>query len=151
MTAPTDAPSAVTRMIDVGVEDFLIAAVLEGIVAQRLVRRICADCKEFYDPNQEHLMELNLKWEDVEGKQFARGAGCTACNYTGFKGRMAIFEIMTVSDRIRQMIMDKSSTAELRKQARREGMRSLREAGVLGILDAKTTREEVLRETLMAE
>ncbi len=146
-----DAPSTVTRVIDVGVEDFLVAAVLEGIVAQRLVRRICTDCKEYYEPNQEHMMELNLKWEEVEGKQFAFGGGCAECNYTGFRGRMAIFEIMTISDRVRQMIMDKASTAELRKQARREGMRSLREAGVLAILDGKTTREEVLRETLMAE
>lgn len=146
-----DAPSAVTRLLDIGVENFLIAAVLEAIIAQRLVRRVCRECKQTFVPTEEHLMELNLRPEDIGGREFAYGAGCGTCNHTGHKGRQAIFEIFIVSDPVRQLIMDNGSTAQLRDQGRREGMRTLREAGLLAIFDQGTTIEEVLRETILAD
>jgi type IV pilus assembly protein PilB len=143
-----DAPLAVTRMIDVGVEPFLLAATLEAIVAQRLVRRVCTGCKVMYDPSDEVLMELSLKPQDVVGKQFAYGKGCEACHFTGMKGRTAIFEILEMSDRIREMILEGAATDAIRTTAREQGMRSLRDAGLLAIFDGVTTVEEVLRETI---
>ncbi len=146
-----DAPSAITRLIDLGVEPFLIAATFEAIIAQRLVRRVCTNCKEEYEPTEEHLMELNLSPEDVKGKRFLRGTGCDKCNNTGYKGRMAIFEIMLITDSIKKMIVEQSSTDSIRRMAREQGMRTLRESGLLGIFDGLTTIEEVVRETMFAE
>jgi type IV pilus assembly protein PilB len=143
-----DAPLAVTRMIDVGVEPFLLAATLEAIVAQRLVRRVCAGCKVLYDPSDEVLMELSLKPQDVIGKQFAYGKGCEACHFTGMKGRTAIFEILEMTDRMREMILDGAATDQIRTTAKEQGMRTLRDAGLLAIFDGVTTVEEVLRETI---
>ncbi|MCG3135376.1 MAG: Type II secretion system protein E [Planctomycetes bacterium] len=145
-----DAPLAITRMVDIGVEPFLLAATLEGIVAQRLVRRVCTKCKVYYDPSDEVLMELALKPSDVQGKQFAYGKGCENCHFTGMKGRTALFEILTLNDRIREMIMDHSPTDAIRAAAKEQGMRTLRESGLLAIFDGITTVEEVLRETLDA-
>ncbi len=143
-----DAPLAVTRMVDIGVESFLLAATLEAIVAQRLVRRVCTGCKVWYDPSDEVLMELGLRASDVQGKQFAHGKGCDNCHFTGFRGRTALFEILTLSDRIREMIMDGSATDAIRSAAKEQGMRSLRDSGLLSIFDGVTTVEEVLRETM---
>jgi type IV pilus assembly protein PilB len=143
-----DAPLAVTRMVDIGVESFLLAATLEGIVAQRLVRRVCTGCKVFYDPSDEVLMELGLRASDVAGKQFAYGKGCDNCHFTGFRGRTALFEILLLSDRIREMIMDGAATDAIRAAAKEQGMRTLRESGLLAIFDGVTTVEEVLRETI---
>jgi type IV pilus assembly protein PilB len=144
-----DAPLAITRLVDIGVEPFLIAATLEGVVGQRLVRRICTGCKVWYDPSVEILRELDVPAEQVAGKKFAYGKGCTACNGTGYRGRMAIFEIMMVSDAVREMIMDKAPTSHLRDLSRREGMRTLRESGLLAIFDGTTSVEEVIRETMV--
>jgi len=146
-----DAPSAVTRLIDLGVEPFLIAATFEAIIAQRLVRRVCTNCKEEFEPSEDHLMELNLNPEDVRGKRFMRGKGCDKCNNTGYKGRMAIFEIMLITDAIKKMIVEQSSTDSIRRMAREQGMRTLRESGLLAIFDGMTTIEEVVRETMFAE
>ena len=143
-----DAPLAVTRMVDIGVESFLLAATLEAIVAQRLVRRVCTGCKVWYEPSDEVLMELGLRASDVQGKQFAHGKGCDNCHFTGFRGRTALFEILTLSDRIREMIMDGSATDAIRSAAKEQGMRSLRDSGLLSIFDGVTTVEEVLRETM---
>jgi type IV pilus assembly protein PilB len=143
-----DAPLAVTRMVDIGVEPFLLAATLEAIVAQRLVRRVCTGCKVFYDPSDEVLMELGLRPGQVQGKQFAYGKGCDACHFTGFRGRTALFEILLLTDRIRELIMDGSATDVIRTVAREQGMRSLRDSGLLSIFDGVTTVEEVLRETI---
>jgi type IV pilus assembly protein PilB len=130
------------------VENFLLTATLEGIVAQRLVRRICAKCKEEFVPTEEMLMELALKPENVKGRTFYRGKGCDVCNKTGYKGRMALFEIMTLDDTIRELIMAQANTAVLRNECRKRGMRTLREVGLLGIYDGQTTIDEVVRETL---
>jgi type IV pilus assembly protein PilB len=144
-----DAPLAITRLVDIGVEPFLIAATLEAVVAQRLVRRICVECKMLYDPSIDILRELDLSAEQVGGKQFAYGKGCPHCNGTGYRGRLAIFEIMMVTDSVRELIMEKAPTSHIRTVAREEGMRTLRESGLLAIFDGSTTVEEVLRETML--
>ncbi len=143
-----DASLAVTRMLDLGVEPFLLTATLDAIVAQRLVRRVCTKCKQYYDPAEDVLMELGLRPEAVVGKQFAYGKGCDHCHFTGFKGRTAIFEILTLSDRIRERIMEGAATDEIRNIAKEQGMRTLRDSGLLSIYDGVTTVEEVLRETI---
>ena len=143
-----DAPLAITRLVDIGVEPFLIAATLEAVVAQRLVRRICPDCKTLYEPGIEVIRELQVEQATVEGKKFAYGKGCGNCNGTGYRGRTALFEIMIISDAIRERIMDGASTSEIRTISRQEGMRTLRESGLLSIFDNLTTVEEVLRETM---
>jgi type IV pilus assembly protein PilB len=146
-----DAPSSIARMLDLGLEPFLITATLEGVVAQRLVRRICNNCKTEYTPSVEQLMELELKPEDVEGRIFYFGKGCDACNNTGYKGRTGIYEIMTLDDEMRDMIVRHASTQLLRAESKKRGMRTLREGGILSIFDGITTIEEVVRETIVEE
>ena len=146
-----DAPSSIVRLIDLGLEPFLLTATIEGIVAQRLVRTICRKCKEQYEPTEEELMELQLTPDDVKGRTFSRGRGCDACNGSGFKGRMALYEIMTMDDEAREMVMNGASTAIVREHARKRGMRTLRESGMLGIYEGLTTIDEVVRETLIEE
>jgi type IV pilus assembly protein PilB len=143
-----DAPSAITRLMDLGVEPFLICASMEAIVAQRLVRRICLNCKEEIAPTEDMLMEIGLTPGDVRGKKFCFGRGCAKCNNTGFKGRQAIFEIMLLTERLKELIMKSASTEQLRHTAREQGMRTLRESGLLAIFDGHTSIEEVVRETL---
>ncbi|HHI78818.1 MAG TPA: pilus assembly protein PilB [Planctomycetes bacterium] len=143
-----DAPSAVTRMLDMGVEPYLLTSTVEFIIAQRLVRRICKHCKTFYEPDDKVLYELAIKQSDIAGKKFAFGKGCDECNYTGYAGRKALFEIMRITDSIKALILEGSPTAAIREEARKNGMRNLREAGLLAIYDADTTVEEVLRETM---
>ena len=146
-----DAPSSVVRLIDLGLEPFLLTATMEGVVAQRLVRTICAKCKEQYEPTEEELLELNLTPDDVRGRTFSRGRGCDACNKSGYKGRMALFEIMGVDDEMREMIMRSASTSVLREHSRKRGMRTLRESGLLAIYEGQTTIDEVVRETVVEE
>jgi type IV pilus assembly protein PilB len=146
-----DAPSATTRLLDLGLESFLIAATLEAIVAQRLVRKICNNCKEYYEPESEQVMELGLRPEAIVGKKFAFGKGCSRCNSTGYKGRTALYEMFRINDEIKQMIMDGAQVAQLREAGRRHGMRTLRESGLLAIYDCSTSIEEVMRETLILE
>lgn len=143
-----DAPSSIARLLDLGVESFLITATLEGVIAQRLVRRICIHCKEEYQPTEEQLMELELLPEDVKGRVFFRGRGCDHCNNTGYRGRMGLYEIMTLDDEMREMIMNHASSALLRGAARKRGMRTLRETGLLSIYEGLTTIEEVVRQTI---
>jgi type IV pilus assembly protein PilB len=146
-----DAPSSILRLLDLGMESFLLTATIEAIVAQRLVRRICAKCKEEYVPSEEQLMELQLRPEDIQGRTFCRGRGCENCNHSGYRGRMAIFEIMTLDDRLRDLIMQEASTTALREEARKQGMRTLRECGLLAIYEGQTTIDEVVRETIVEE
>ena len=143
-----DAPSSIARLTDLGVESFLLTATLEAIIAQRLARRICTNCKEEFMPSEEQLMELSLRPQDVGGRTFFRGRGCERCNKSGYKGRLAIFEIMAMNDDMREIIMSQGSTAVLRHAARKYGMRTLRECGLLSIYDGQTTIDEVVRETL---
>jgi type IV pilus assembly protein PilB len=143
-----DAPLAITRMLDLGIEPFLVSATLEGIVAQRLVRTICDECKVYYEPGTEILMELGIRKEDVGDKKFAYGTGCDSCHGSGYRGRTGIFEILVLSETVRQMVIKGASSDAIREQARREGMRMLRESGLTAIFDGRTTVEEVLRETM---
>jgi type IV pilus assembly protein PilB len=146
-----DAPSAIARLLDLGLEPFLVTATIEGIIAQRLVRRICAKCKTEFTPSEEQLMELELRPEDVVGQHFFYGKGCEACNSTGYKGRQAIYEIMTLDDDMRDLIIKHSSTQILRNECKKRGMRTLRTSGLMVIYDGVTTIEEVVRETVMEE
>jgi type IV pilus assembly protein PilB len=146
-----DAPSSIVRLLDLGIEAFLLTATIEAIVAQRLVRTICSQCKEPYTPTEEQLMELDLRPENVTGKQFYRGKGCERCHGSGYKGRMALFEIMVMDDGLRDLVMKQASTNILREEARKRGMRSLRESGLWAIYDGATTIDEVVRETISEE
>ena len=148
-----DAPSSIVRLLDLGLERFLLAATVEGVVAQRLVRTVCPKCKEQFEPTEEELMELSLRPEDVAGKTFVRGAGgnCSNCHGSGYKGRMGLYEIMTLDDEARELIMKEASTAQLRNHAKSLGMRTLRESGLLAIYDGRTTIDEVVRETITEE
>jgi type IV pilus assembly protein PilB len=146
-----DAPSAVARLLDLGLETFLVTATVESIIAQRLVRKICKNCRKEYQPSEEELMELGLRPADVEGKQFYYGRGCDLCNRTGYKGRLGIYEIMVFNDEIRDLIMNNASTAVLRAAARKNGMKLLRESGLRAIYDGQTTIEEVVKETIADE
>ncbi|MBT8207505.1 MAG: Flp pilus assembly complex ATPase component TadA, partial [Acidimicrobiia bacterium] len=146
-----DAPSSILRLLDLGMDAFLLTATIEAIVAQRLVRRICLNCKEEYVPTDEELMELQLRRADVEGRTFFRGRGCESCNHSGYRGRRAIFEIMQLDDQLREMIMNEASTTVLRAEARKRGMRSLRESGLLAIFEGQSTIDEVVRETITEE
>jgi type IV pilus assembly protein PilB len=146
-----DAPSTITRLRDMGIPTFLITATVEGILAQRLVRRICADCRTEFEPSPEMLMELNVKPSDVAGKSFFYGRGCERCNNTGYKGRTGIYELMIFNDDIRDLIMNNASTDQLRVAARRNDMMTLREAGLRAIYEGLTTIDEVVRETVVEE
>ncbi len=143
-----DAAAAVTRLVDIGVEPFLIAATLEAVVAQRLVRTICQHCKAPYSPPQELLDELEITATEAGDAQFYSGTGCENCYGTGYRGRMALFEILDVTDRVKEGIIDGASAATLAEIARAGGMRPLRESGLLAIFEGKTTPEEVIRETV---
>ena len=143
-----DAPSTVTRLRDMGVPAFLITATLEGILAQRLVRRICKECKERTMPGTDTLAQLFLAPDDVTDKKFFHGRGCAACNNTGFKGRVGLFEFMPTTDEIREIINRSGSTAQIRDAAMRTGMHPLRDSGLEKVYSGVTTIEEVIRETV---
>ncbi len=146
-----DAPSAVARLVDLGVEPFLITATFEAVIAQRLVRRICPECREPYTPTEEQLFELQLRREDVEGRRFFFGKGCDNCNGTGYRGRIGIFEFMIFNDELRDLVMKNASTNLLREAAQRNGMRTLRESGLLLVYDGVTTVDEIIKETVFIE
>ncbi len=146
-----DAPSSIARLLDLGLEPFLVTATIEGLVAQRLCRKICPRCKEAYQPTEEQLMELQLLPEDLEGRQIYRGRGCDFCNGSGYRGRMALYEMMILDDEICELIMQNASTQVLRAEARKRGMRTLRESGLLAIFDGLTTIDEVVKETLVED
>ena len=146
-----DAPSTIARLLDLGLDTFLVTATIEGIVAQRLVRKICTNCKKPYDPDDEALMEIGLTLDDVGDKKFYYGDGCDQCNSTGYKGRAGLFEIMTFNDEIRDLVMNNASTAVLRNAAKKTGMKALRENGLELIYDGVTTIGEVARETMAVE
>jgi type IV pilus assembly protein PilB len=146
-----DAPSSITRLRDMGLEPFLITATVEGVLAQRLVRKICEDCRTEFEPSAEMLMELNLRPEDVRGKKFYYGRGCDRCNNTGHKGRMGIYELVVMTDDLRDMISAGASTDQLRLGCKQQGMTSLRESGLRAIYNGQTTIEEVVRETVLED
>lgn len=144
-----DAPSTITRLKDMGVPPFMITATVEAILAQRLVRRICTECREPVAPTELQLWELEMTEADLEGKTFYHGAGCSACNGTGFKGRVGLFELMILNDELRQMVMDGESADRMRVVAKKHGMRPLRDTGMDFLWAGITTADEVIRETIL--
>jgi type IV pilus assembly protein PilB len=128
-------------------EPFLITATLEGIIAQRLVRKICEHCKTPYEPTELQLAELSLTPEDVRDKQFYYGRGCSRCNNTGYRGRTGVFEFMVFNDEMRELVMNQASTAVLRAAGQKAGMRLLRDNGLAAVYDGVTTLDEVVKET----
>ena len=142
-----DAASAATRLVDMEIEPFLVASVVRAIVAQRLIRVICSECKEGYVPEPALLQEAAITPEQLKGSKVYRGKGCPACSETGYRGRTGIYEILLVSESIRQLIMKKADSASIGRQAVEEGMKTLRQDGARKIIEGITTLEEVLRVT----
>jgi type IV pilus assembly protein PilB len=143
-----DAPSAVTRLIDIGVKPFLVASSTRALMAQRLVRKICKRCAQPYTPTDHELKQLNLLGEAAQGANFMHGRGCGECSNTGHRGRMGIFEVFTIDDDVRKLIYDKVPSSVLRTRAREMGMRTLREDGIRKVIAGLTTPEEVIRATV---
>ncbi|PHX79445.1 MAG: pilus assembly protein PilB [Opitutia bacterium] len=142
-----DAPGAVTRLIDMGLEPFLISASLEGVLAQRLLRRVCKTCRTAYEPDKDVINMLDVDALEIANKKFYYGKGCADCNRSGFKGRQGLFELMTINDQLRTLITQKAPTLVLKQKAIESGMRPLREDGLRCIFDGHTSIEEVLKYT----
>jgi type IV pilus assembly protein PilB len=142
-----DAPGAITRMIDMGVEPFLISSTMVAVVAQRLVRTICKHCRTPFEPTETQLGLLNLSPHDLGDKGFFYGRGCSACNDTGYRGRKGIFELLIINDDIRALINERAPTVVMRQKAVELGMTTLREDGLRSIFEGDTTIEEVVKYT----
>jgi len=142
-----DAPGAVTRLVDMGVEPFLISSTLMGVLAQRLVRTICKDCKTGFEPTEQQIELLSLKPEDVAGKELFYGSGCGECNDTGYKGRKGIYELLRISESVRSLINERAPTVVIRQKAVEEGMITLREDGLRSIFNGDSSIEEVMKYT----
>ncbi len=144
-----DSPATVTRLRDMGVQPFLITATVEAILAQRLVRRICKDCKEEYVPDADALADLELTSDQVVGKTFFRGRGCDKCSGSGYKGRLGLYELLVMTDELRDLVVRNASTEEIRDLARKAGMVTLRDSGMVNMFEGHTTADEVIRETIL--
>jgi len=142
-----DAPGAITRLMDMGVEPYLISSTVRAVIAQRLMRKICSKCKKPYTPQKGELEELGISAEKLKGARFYKGEGCSECNGSGYKGRTGIYELFIMDEKIRGLLVKKVSSAAIRNAAQETGMRTLREDGVAMVLEGLTTVEEVLRET----
>ncbi len=142
-----DAPGAVTRLVDMGAEPFLVAASLEGVLGQRLVRTICKSCKSPYEPSQSILTQLGLSAHELGDKEFYTGVGCDVCGKSGYKGRQGLFELLNISDSIRELITDRAPTVVIKQKAIELGMSTLREDGMNNVYRGVTTIEEVLKYT----
>ncbi len=142
-----DAPGAVTRLVDMGVEPFLISSTLLAVLGQRLVRTICKNCRTPFEPTETQLGTLNLSPHDLGDKVFYYGRGCSTCNDTGYKGRKGIFELLTISDAVRNLINERAPTVVIRQKAIELGMVTLREDGLRSIFDGDTTIEEIVKYT----
>jgi type IV pilus assembly protein PilB len=143
-----DAATTVTRLIDMGTEPFLISSTLEAVIAQRLVRRICDHCREEYKPDEDDLSRLTSDTKKLKGIKFFRGRGCPHCHNSGYRGRTGIFEMLTITEPLRELINDRAPAIALREKAREQGMRLLREDGILKVSRGITTLDEVVRNTL---
>jgi type IV pilus assembly protein PilB len=142
-----DSPGAVTRLVDMGVEPFLISSTLMGVLGQRLVRTVCKNCRTPFEPTEDQLSLLNLSLHDLGDKVFYYGRGCGTCNDTGYKGRKGIYELLIVSEAIRALINDRAPTVVVRQKAVELGMITLREDGLRAIFEGHTTIEEVVKYT----
>jgi type IV pilus assembly protein PilB len=144
-----DAPSAITRLRDMGLPTFLITATVEAVLAQRLVRKICNFCRTEFTPSPEVAMELGMTPEESSLKKFFYGKGCEKCNNTGYKGRMGIYELLVMNEELREMIVSEASLDTFREACRKFGMRTLRESGLMAIHSGQTSIEEIVRETML--
>jgi type IV pilus assembly protein PilB len=143
-----DAPATISRLLNMGVEPFLITASVNLVLAQRLARRICSDCKAPHTMDPAVLLEMGFTAENVTRAKLAKGAGCRTCNGTGYKGRVALYEVMRFTDTLKEMVLQGSSTAELKAAAIKGGMLTLRMSGITKVMDGMTTTEEILRVTM---
>jgi type IV pilus assembly protein PilB len=143
-----DAPSTINRLMNMGIEPFLVASSLNLVCAQRLVRRVCANCKEPEDLPPPALEQIGFTSEDAKSVQAFRGKGCEKCNGTGYKGRVGLYEVMDITDELRELVLVGASALELRRKAIEEGMITLRGSGLRKIKDGVTSVEEVIRETV---
>ena len=143
-----DAPGTVTRLVDMGVEPFLISSSLLLVVAQRLARKICQNCKKEYKVDKSVLLRYGVKEEELDSFKVYKGEGCEICNSTGYKGRVALYEVMSISDDLKELITKGATTQEIKEQANREGMKNLREVGLMKVKQGITTLEEVSRVTI---
>jgi type IV pilus assembly protein PilB len=143
-----DAPSTISRLMNMGIEPFLVATSVNLIQAQRLIRRICKDCKTQHPTPPEALIDVGFSAEEAAKIKTYKGKGCSTCNNTGYKGRIGLYEVMEITDEIRELILIGASALELRKKAIDDGMISLRESGLHKIRSGVTTLEEVVRETV---
>ena len=143
----SDAPGAIARLIDMGVEPFLISSTLDAVLGQRLIRSICRDCRTAYQPNESLLASLDLSADEIGDRHFYYGKGCDKCNRTGYKGRKGIYELMRITDPLRTLINERTPSVVLKQKAIELGMVTLRQDGVRSIFEGDTTIEEVLRYT----
>jgi len=143
-----DAPGTITRLIDMGIEPFLISSAVILILAQRLIRKICMDCREQIKPPPQLLIDLGIPPDEVKSFTVYKGKGCAICNGTGYKGRLGLYEVMTMKEEIKELVLARASASEIKKEAIRTGMKTLRQSGLAKIKDGMTTIEEVLRSTM---
>ena len=143
-----DAPSAVSRLVDIGIKPFLVAAALRAVLAQRLVRRICPNCKKPHTPDEKLLSSLGIRSDQALDANFMKGAGCPKCNSTGFRGRVGVFEMFTMSEELQQMVYEDASLVALRSKSKEMGMRTMREDGIRKVIAGVTLAEEVLHSTV---
>jgi type IV pilus assembly protein PilB len=144
-----DAPATISRLLNMGVEPFLITASVNLVLAQRLARKICVDCKQPMPALEKTVLaELGFSPEQVTKAKLMKGVGCRTCNGTGYKGRIALYEVMRFTDNLKEMVLQGSSTAELKMAAIKNGMSTLRMSGIQKVLDGMTTTEEILRVTM---
>jgi type IV pilus assembly protein PilB len=143
-----DAPGTITRLIDMGIEPFLISSAVILILAQRLIRKICMDCREQIKPPSQLLIDLGIPPDEVKSFTVYKGKGCAICNGTGYKGRLGLYEVMTMKEEIKELVLARASASEIKKEAIRTGMKTLRQSGLAKIKDGMTTIEEVLRSTM---
>jgi len=144
-----DAAGAIPRLVDMGVEPYLVASSVHGVVAQRLVRRVCSHCAQPYEPAHELLVWANLHPDDMEGWKLAHGAGCARCNQTGYLGRVAIYEMMPITDAIRELAVDNAGSTAIRRQAVEDGMALLRDQAARLVADGTTTLDEMVAATAL--
>jgi type IV pilus assembly protein PilB len=143
-----DAPGTVTRLIDMGIEPFLISSAVILILAQRLIRKICMDCREPTKVHPQLLIDLGIPPDEVKSFPVYKGKGCPICNNTGYKGRVGLYEVMPMREEVKELVLSRASTSEIKKEAIRLGMKTLRQSGIMKIKDGVTTIEEVLRSTI---
>ncbi|NWG04837.1 MAG: type IV-A pilus assembly ATPase PilB [Syntrophaceae bacterium] len=143
-----DAPGTITRLIDMGIEPFLISSAVILILAQRLIRKICMDCREPIKVHPQLLIDLGIPPDEVKSFPVYKGKGCPMCNNTGYKGRIGLYEVMPMKEEIKELVLSRASTSEIKKEAIRLGMKTLRQSGILKIKDGVTTIEEVFRSTI---